>query len=144
LFFPSDPLSGFEFLGIIDHHIAIAVLAAISSVPAARAKDNADDFTRVYRHSYDEVWDASHEAIERLGWFVTDTDDKDKGAITGKGAGPNGKTTFTLHIESVSPKPETRETIDVKWSGFQGSWGGRKYVAKQLFEETQKVLATYK
>ena len=40
--------------------------------------------TRVYQHTYDEVFQACQEAIERLGWSITDKD-SDKGTINGFG-----------------------------------------------------------
>jgi len=125
--------------------VLVAVMAgamAASLAPAAYAKDNPEDFTRVYRHTYDEVWDATHDAIERNGWFVTD-DDKDKGIIHGNADFPHWKTTFEVHIETVSSKPEPKMTIKVKSTGVAGG-GARKATAAGILEDTQKVLATYK
>ncbi len=123
--------------------LAVLWLALCSLVPAVYAKDNPDDFTRVYSHSYDEVWDATHEVIERAGWFVT-SEDKDKGTISGNGLAGNPKNTFTLHIETVSPKPETRVTIDVKWNQHAGAWGARKREAHGILARIQTILATYR
>jgi len=120
--------------------LVLGVLATAFLVPAAPAKDNPEDFTRIYRHTYDEVFEGAQEAIERKGWFVGDAD-KDKGTITVNGVYGRTKMTFEIHIEPVSPKPETRITINgvTKSSGVN-----RRDLALQFFTELQKVLVTYK
>ena len=132
-----------------------AVLVVLMTIPFARvasAKDNPEKFTRVYQHSYDEVWEAAIEAVERKGLSAVDRD-KDKGTITGTGKyeghpGP-GQTRyvqmdFEIFIESVNPKPETRMTIrEIHTKGFlSGTYRGS--FADGLLAEVQKVLATYK
>jgi len=114
----------------------VIAIAAVLFAPAALG--NSDDFVRISRHTYDEVFQGAQEAIERNGWFVTSTD-KDKGIITGNGLFGRTKNTFEVHIESVSPAPETRVTIDVKMSRIN-----RKEPAVKFFTELQKVLATYR
>lgn len=120
--------------------VSVVALAVVFLSLAAQAKDNPGDFTSVYGHTYDEVFQAAQQAIERLGWFVTNTD-KDKGIITGKGGGTYMRAVFELHIETISAKPETRITM-TKVSGIFHGW--KASFAGQLFSETQKVLATYK
>jgi len=128
--------------------IPLGVLAA-PVVPVAAGKDNPEDFTQIYRHTYDDVFQAAQEAIERRGCVAKDVD-KDKGTVTGSGAcviGGNGlayMVEFEIHIEPVSPKPETRVTVDAKvkvklWAGQL-----RKKFANELLSEISKVLSTYK
>ena len=115
--------------------VAIVVLAVACLMLDAHAKDNPDDFTRVYAHTYDEVFQAAQTAVERLGWFVT-SQDKDKGVVVvdyGK------KHYLEVHLETVSAKPETRLTIVV----FTCRTCSRRIPADMLFSELQKVLATY-
>jgi hypothetical protein len=107
----------------------------------APGKDKGEDFTRVYRYTYDEVFAATQDAIERLGWSVTNAD-KDKGTITGRGIYHKNSNTFEIHVETVSPKPETRMTVVQIKTGIFFSNG--KLEAGQLFSEVQKVLVTYK
>ena len=122
--------------------VAITVLMAFFLVPSTPAKDKPEDFTQVYTHTYDEVFQAAQEAIERMGMFVNDKD-KDKGMISGHGQYSARNATFpsevkfVLHIEPVSPKPEVRVTVDAKVRFA-------KRFAADLLAETQKVLATYK
>lgn len=130
--------------------IALVVWAAAFLVPAAQAKDNPEDNTRVYRHSYDEVFQATQEAIERIGCFVKDTE-KDKGIITGNGKCARGgpgylfNVEFQIKIETVSTKPETRVTLTMKTKGtFLGAQGPARNFRNDLFMELQKVLVTYK
>jgi hypothetical protein len=119
------------------------------ALPAAPNKDKDQVFTQVYKHTYDEVFQASQETIERLGLFITDKD-KDKGTISGNGVyqqmtrvGPtNLKTTLAIHIETVSAKPETRVTINAHMEGMVGrSW--EKDFKQTFLREVQKVLVTY-
>jgi uncharacterized protein YndB with AHSA1/START domain len=118
----------------------LGVLATASLAPAVPGKDNPEDFTRIYRHTYDEVFQAVQEEIERKGWFITDAD-KDKGTITGTFT--DRKYTFEIRIETVSPKPETRVAMNFNWKEHRT---GPKYkaVALTFFSELQKLLATYK
>jgi hypothetical protein len=112
-----------------------------SVASGAPSKGNPEDFTRVYRYTYDEVFAATQDAIERLGWSVTNAD-KDKGTITGRGIYNKNSNTFEIHVETVSPKPETRMTVVQIKDGIFFSNG--KLAAGQLFSEVQKVLVTYK
>jgi len=118
--------------------VILVVLTVASWAPGAPKKDKDQDqeFTPVYQHTVDEVFQASQEAIERLGWFVTDKD-KDKGTISGYH--PAYKTAFDIHIEALNTKPETRVTITVKtkYRNF------RKDIEQRLPTQIQKVLATY-
>jgi hypothetical protein len=113
--------------------------------------------TRVYQHTYDEVFQACQEAIERLGWSITDKD-SDKGTINGFGtinvfnapAAEKSKGIFSLHVETLNTKPEvsvtfnghyTRKSVlllsDSTYKEFiRGGLG-------KLSDEVQKVLATY-
>ena len=126
--------------------VAITVLMALFSLPSTLAKNKPEDFTQVYTHTYDEVFQAAQEAIERMGMFVTEKD-KDKGMISGNGHladPPYDKVVFELHIEPVSPKPEVRVTVDAKARAPIGRWFTPKDFSYKLLAQTQKVLATYK
>jgi hypothetical protein len=89
------------------------------ALPAAPNNDKDQAFTQIYTHTYDEVFQASQEAIERMGCFVTNAD-KDKGVISGNGRCARGapgylfKVDFEIRIESVSTKPETRVTVNAQ------------------------------
>lgn len=135
----------------------VVLLAAfVANVPVVKAKDNPEDFTRVYQHTYDEVFQAAQKAVERMGCFITEAD-KEKGTITGNGKCATGapgyspgtfwKVEFQVRIETVSDKPETRVIVEAKTKGQFGTYGGtgaaRKAFKEQLLSETQKVLATY-
>ncbi len=135
----------------------VAALAAILVSPAkADAKDKPEDYTRVYQHTYDEVFQATQKAIERMGCFVKTTDQA-KGAIAGNGKCATGvagfsptmswKVEFEVRIETVSAKPETRVSVEATTKGQFGNYGGvggaRKAFKEQLLSEIQKVLATY-
>ncbi len=118
--------------------IALVVLTVAFLVPAAQAKDKPEDNTRIYRHTYDEVFQAGQDAIERKGCFVTGAD-KDKGIISGTCGG--GKPTLELHVETVSQNPETRVTFLFPKVRFGQSKG---YLLDLFSTELQKVLASYK
>ncbi len=120
------------------------------SVSAAPSKDKDEAFTRVYQHTYDEVFQGSLETIERLGMFVT-AKDKDKGTIAGNGHS-NATTPvtvyFEIHIEAVNATPETRVTINTTAKGApplcMGCKSGNMAQFKDHFStELQKVLSTY-
>lgn len=104
------------------------------ALPAAPNKDKTQELTRVFDHTYDEVFQASLEAIERSGLFAS-AKDKEKGTISGSGNYPftgNGGTgyveiTFDIHIEILSTKPETRITINAKAKGFGGSSFAKRF-----------------
>src|SRR5208337_173225 len=98
------------------------------AAPLASGAPNNDKHktaTKIYQHTYDEVFQASLEAIERMGLFVTDKD-KDKGTISGNGNYTLSSGTasqpwiFDIHIEALNTKPETRVTIDCEWKGHIG------------------------
>src|SRR5271157_591619 len=89
--------------------------SAASGVPG---KDKDEQLTRIYTHTYDEVFQASQETIERLGLTVSNAD-KDKGTIGGDGQyrmrnGDFAKLNVLAHIETVSAKPEVRVTLVLK------------------------------
>jgi hypothetical protein len=118
-----------------------------TALPAAPNKDKDQAFTQVYQHTYDEVFQASLEAIERMGLFVT-AQDKDKGTISGKGSHQQKGVqlprdwTFDIHIETLSTKPETRVTINASSRGWV--LASEKAAFKQdMASELQKVLSTY-
>jgi hypothetical protein len=128
----------------------LVVLPAASLAPAAPAKDTDEQTTQIYQHTYDEVFQAAQDSIERLGCAVKNAD-KDKGIITGDGVcatGPGGhthKVAFDMLIETVSPKPETRVTINVtSISIFKPDKKSlqMKFTA-DMFREMHKVLSTY-
>lgn len=127
--------------------VTLVVVAAAILVPAAQAKDNSEENTRVYQHSYDEVFQASLQTIERMGVFVN-AKDKDKGTISGSclyqppPAGGQYKVTYDILIEALNTKPETQVRINVKAkSMFAGTV--EKGFKMRFFTELQKVLSTY-
>lgn len=109
--------------------------------PAAPNKES----TQVYEHTYDEVFQASLDAIERMGVFVA-AKDKDKGTISGKGKylfpGGGAPITFEIHIVAVSTKPETRLMTNCKATGLAARVTEQTFVDKFPIE-VQKVLSTY-
>jgi hypothetical protein len=126
----------------------LVVLAVASLAPGApkKDKDQGQEFTHTFQHTYDEVFQATQEAFERLGYSVTD---KEKGTISGNGVIPGGTTlrcTFAIHIEALNTKPETRVTMNIK-SGKTGWLTSRSGVEQEfdqrLSSEIQKVLASY-
>jgi hypothetical protein len=126
---------------------AAAVPKPGGAPPAAPSKDKDQVFTQIYLHTYDEVFQASLEAIERMGLFVT-AQDKDKGTISGKGSHQQKGVqlprdwTFDIHIETLSTKPETRVTINASSRGWV--LASEKAAFKQdMASELQKVLSTY-
>jgi hypothetical protein len=121
--------------------VGIVALTTAFLSPVAQAKNKPDDFTRVYAHTFDEVFQAAQNAIEREGGFVGNAD-KSKGVITGKGIAGYSGMTWEIHIETISAKPETRLTINITSRGI-GSGNSRRYAASQFLMEVQKVLATY-
>jgi hypothetical protein len=144
-----------ELLWYAKRAVVTAVVLALGilifggyGAPLASAAPNKDqEFTRIYQHTYDEVFQASLDAIERMGMFVS-AQDKDKGAIAG-----NGKTSasitvyFEIHIEAVNTTPETRVTINTTAKGG-GVCPGCKSANMNYFKdhfstELQKVLSTY-
>jgi hypothetical protein len=132
----------------------VVVLGWFATLPFASSafgKDKAEESSATFTHTYDEVFQAAQEATERLGLFVTNTD-KNRGVVSGKGVYSGGqaaqwpmKLTFDVHIETVSPKPETRVTIDVQRKAKISGRGVSSNVFKSAYlSELQKVLATYK
>jgi len=119
----------------------LVALTVAFSVPGA-AKDKDEGSTQIYQHTYDEVFQASQETIERMGLFVTNKD-KDKGMISGKGdftvQAWTKKCTFDIYIETISTKPETRVTIKPKIA-----LGYAHNLTTRFFGELQKVLSTYR
>jgi hypothetical protein len=108
------------------------------ALPAGSSKE----VSRVYQHTYDEVFQASQEAIERMGLFLVDKD-KDKGTISGNGvykwAGKD--CTFDIHIEALNTKPETRVTINAKVKGIVV--GSEAKLKADFLAMLQQVLSTY-
>jgi hypothetical protein len=118
------------------------------SASAAPNKDKDDQLTRIYTHTYDEVFQASQETIERLGLTVTNAD-KEKGTIGGDGQyrmrnGDFAKLNVLARIETVSAKPEVRVTLvlKIKAPPLEGGMARNNFVLN-FFDELQKVLATY-
>jgi len=118
------------------------------AVPAVPNKDKDKEFTQVYQHTFDEVFQASLETIERMGLFVT-AKDKDKGTISGggkyvpQGATGVGQITFDLHVEAINTKPETRLTAHAQAKGSFISNHFDGVFVKMFPIELQKVLSTY-
>jgi hypothetical protein len=131
--------------------IALVVLIAAPVNSGASKNEKDQETTRIYQHTYDEVFQASQEAIERMGMFL-ENKDKEKGTISGSGVykgagGPTHTITikFDIRIETVSTKPETRVTVNAKAKGgpFGGDGGWGKHFVLDYMGEVQKVLATY-
>jgi hypothetical protein len=134
----------------------LVVLTVASLAPGApkkdKDKDNDQPSTWTYQHTYDEVFQASLEAVERMGLFVTDKD-KDKGTISGngnyqlRGGHVPRKWTFDIHIEALNTKPETRLTIDCERKDHSSVGANAKHTEAMfrgdLSSEAEKVLATY-
>lgn len=139
--------------GVVAVALALGILIfggyGAPSASAVPSKDKNQEMTWVYSHTYDEVFQACQEVIERMGLFVA-AKDKDKGTISGNGKYQmtgEGFTpiTFDVRIEALNTKPETRVTISnlkvkkefldrpVVERGFKG----------QFPVELQKVLSTY-
>ncbi len=137
--------------------VMLVVLAVASVALAAPKKDKNEDgnyyaaeLTRVYRHTYDEVFQACQDAIERRGLLVTAAD-KDKGTIRGSSLNYTLSSTlvWSMHIEPVNTKPETRLTINAHWTGKGPRVGGMSSKRNQAWEDematvVQKVLSTYR
>jgi len=107
-------------------------------VPAAYANDKYV-YTVVYTHTYDEVFQAATNAVERIGWLVTNKD-KDKGVIWVQYSPTKPSHCFEMHIETLNAKPETKVTICCFKAGGQTF---PRTLAGEAFSELQKVLATY-
>jgi len=133
-------------LSVIALAALLGVLVTTSLANAVPQQDKDQKYTRVYPHTYDEVFQASQETIERMGLFVADKD-KDKGTISGNGrynpdGGPLSKNcTLDIHIEALNTKPETRVTIHAKVKGVISGWDGP--LKDRFLIELQKVLDTY-
>ena len=129
--------------------LSVLIFAGYSTPSASAAPNKDEAFTRVYQHTYDEVFQGSLEAIERLGMFVT-AKDKDKGTIAGNGHS-NATTPITvyfdIHIETVNTTPETRVTINTTAKGGAFCPGCKSMNMAQFKDhfstELQKVLSTY-
>jgi len=120
--------------------LALIMLVVLTVAPMALGASRNDkdvEFRQVYRHTFDEVFQASQEAIERLGWFVTGID-KDKGIISCSFM--NSKVTFDLQMETVSQKPETQVTIVFIKTGRVT----KDSIWHTVSTELQKVLSTYR
>lgn len=133
--------------------LATGIVVATFLASTAEAKDNPAEFTRVYQHTYDEVFQAVQKAVERMGCFVTAAD-KEKGLITGggkcatvPGSVLTWKVDFQVQIGAISAKPETSVLVNATTKGQFGAYAStgaaRKGFKEQLLMETQKVLATY-
>jgi hypothetical protein len=128
-------------LAALGQVIVMMALAVAFSSGSAQAKDK-EPFERIYAYTYEEVFQAAQEAAERQGWSVTSAD-KDRGVILGGGVPGCSKCTFEVHIEIVSPKPETRVTFQFEHCC---NWD-RRYRQGQsdgYLGDIQKVLVTYK
>jgi hypothetical protein len=123
--------------------LTILVVLIVASSASGAPKDKEQEFTRVYEHTYDEVFQASQEAIERMGLYVT-AKDKDKGTISGEGIfyqGMGKKCIFDIHIEALNTKPETQVTVHAKVKGVLMGW--EPELKRKILMELQQVLATY-
>ena len=138
--------------GMAIGRLALIMLVVLTVVPLASGASKKDkEATRIYSHTYDEVFQASLETIERMGYFVT-AKDKDKGTISGDGivklvmgsAGPeNKKCSFDIHIETLNTSPQTRVTINATVKCI-GGWAPANTLKETFLTELQKVLSTYR
>jgi len=112
--------------------------------------------SQIYNHTFDEVFQACQEVIERQGRFIAEKDDA-QGTISIKPAvgQPVGRLdahfVCQIRIETVSTVPETRVTIRVHTAAQKHFWYNPLEINKfghQTANETlvylQKVLATYR
>ena len=121
--------------------------AALFPAPQAQAKDVGA--TQTFQHTYDEVFQASLDAIERMGLFLT-AQDKGMGTISGNGTYQlvllNGhpatcQMTFDIQIKTLSAKPEVQVAINTE---AKHCWGGYlKRFNEKYLSEIPKVLSTY-
>jgi len=128
--------------------VEIAILFLCFSLIGActyTLKPSPEDLTQVCNNTYDEAFQASQQAMQQLGWYVTGAD-KDKGLIAA-----NARSLSDLHIEvyvqTINNKPETRVTLDVSkitrgYLEARGVW--QSTVRQEFFMELQKVLSAYK
>jgi hypothetical protein len=138
----------YRFLGRLSVMALAALLGVVVIAPLAPAAPKKDDTaSQVYQHTYDEVFQAAQEAIERMGLFLGDKD-KDKGTLNGNGPyqepGFTGtfKMIFDIHIETLSTKPETRLTINTQVKGMVARHELQSF-NQRFLSEVQKALATY-
>ncbi len=140
--------SGLRTLALV---LALCAVAASPFLTPAYAKNGSDKDSRVYNHSFDEVFQAAQDAMERMGLSVT-AKDKARGTInsagdylTQCGAGPcKVKMSLEVLVETVSPRPQTRLTINYKRKTMITGAGTSGYFKSAYLSELQKVLATYK
>lgn len=129
--------------------VLVVALIAASLAPATPSKDEYKESARIYSHTYDEVFQASLEALERMGLFATEKD-KDKGTISGNGKyKPTGwqaplSFVFDARIETLNSKPETRVTLRFKKKGAWGMGREEDQFGADFHSEVLKVLATYR
>jgi hypothetical protein len=121
--------------------VAVMALTSAFLFPAARAKDKPEDFTRIYQNTYDEVFQATEQTIERKGYSVIEKD-KDKGTISSTTT--NSHINLYVHVEVLNNTPETRVTIIPTYKGFKISSGAQREFAENFLTELQKVLSTYR
>jgi hypothetical protein len=131
--------------------LVVLAFASLASGSPKKDKNQDEEATHVYSHTYDEVFQGALETIERMGMFATDKD-KDKGKIGGNG-NYRGKTwqgvprdlpvTFDIQIETVNAKPETQVVVKAKATGWKAKGYGQEF-ANEFSGELQKVLATYR
>ena len=128
--------------GVIAVALILGILIfGVYGAPSASAAPNKDkEFTQVYQHTYDEVFQAIQETVERKGYFVTDKD-KDKGTVTATSS--NRKVDFYIHVETLNTKPETRVTVIPKLKGSKLFGSGLAQDSEDFLKELQKVLSTY-
>jgi len=136
-----------ETLGRLVLAALVVLITAFLLFPAAQAKEGKSRVvTQVCQRSYDEVFQASQEAVGRLGYSVTDKD-KDKGTISGGGTNPmivGAEITFDIRIEALNSKPETRVTMSSRLKKHGLTGGGPGEFPERFLSELQKVLATYR
>ncbi len=117
--------------------------------------------TQVFRHTYDDVFQATKEALERKGQIL-DTIEKERGTISyktemiriGRLYSQNAcKMVIDLRIESLAStaEPRTRVTVTARDGGSEPKLCRKPYGTakwedgcfKSFFSDIQKVLVTY-
>jgi len=122
--------------------LTILVVLTLASLASGAPKNDKDvECTRVYQHTYDEVFQATQQTIERQGYFLIDKD-QDKGTITS--TTPYKHMNFSIHIEVLNNTPETRVTITGNYQGVKSLNAGQREFAKKFLTELQTVLSTYR
>lgn len=125
---------------------SVGLYGDVSALPARGASA-----VRVYSGTFDEVWDASRQVVERLGLFIEESD-RAKGKFNGNGnyqfmclAGPcAGPVVFGLFFKEIGGRePRVQVTAHVVLpQGGGGRQGGHpEFLVNRIVGDVQKSLA---